>query len=305
MNGLNIEEAMARMDEVTERLLAPMMDGPLGKNPVTLSQSRRMRDVARRAARTAAKHLSDSRFEPCALEVQFGQQDPVIVLHTERGDLPMQGRIDRIDRWNAGDQAWLRIIDYKSGMSELNLTRLYFGLQLQLIIYLAAALEKGACRPAGAFYFKVADPVVGTEERDAEKVDLLRTDELRLSGLFINDREVLDAMSPDIEHTIQLSLKTDGTVRSTARMVDESGFRLLIEHALTAATRIANAIIQGKTEVAPVRMSGYCSCDLCEWRALCQQDPRLGGMPKTLPSIQQSDVLEEIAAERMAGEGEG
>jgi len=300
MNGLNIEEAMARMDEVTERLLAPMMDGPLGQNPVTLSHSRRMREVARRAARTAAKHLSDSRFEPCALEVKFGEREPVIVLHTEGGEMPMQGRIDRIDRWNAGDRTWLRIIDYKSGMSELNLTRLYFGLQLQLIIYLAVALERDACRPAGAFYFKVADPVVSTEERDADKVDMMRSDELRLSGLFINNREVLDAMSPDIEHTVQLTLKTDGTVSSNVRMVDESGFQLLIAHALDAATRIADGIQQGKTEVDPVRMSGYCSCDRCDWRALCQQDPRLGGMPRTLPSIRQSDVLAEILAERTA-----
>lgn len=298
MNGLNIEEAMARMDDVTERLLAPMMDGPLGKNPVTLSHSRRMREVARRAARTAAKHLTDSRFEPCALEVKFGAQDPVIVLHTQSGDLPMQGRIDRIDRWNAGDHAWLRIIDYKSGMSELNLTKLYFGLQLQLIIYLAAALEKDACRPAGAFYFKMQDPMIDTEERNAEKVEQERTDELRLSGLFINNREVLDAMSPDIEHTVQLKLKNDGTVSSNVRMMDESGFRLLIEHALSAAARIAEAIGQGKTEVAPVRMSGYCSCELCDWRALCQQDPRLGGMPRTLPSIRQNDVLDEILAGR-------
>ena len=70
--------------------------------------------------------------------------------------------------------------------------------------------------------------------------------------------------------------------------------------AIAAATRIADGIRQGKTEVAPVRMSGYCSCDLCDWRALCQQDPRMGGMPKALPSIRQDEVLEEILAERMS-----
>ena len=297
MNGLNIEEAMARMDDITERLLAPMMDGPLGQNPVTLSHSRRMREVARRAARTAAKHLTDSRFEPCALEVQFGEEDPAIVLHTGSGDVPLQGRIDRIDRWNAGDKAWLRIIDYKSGLSELNLTKLYFGLQLQLIIYLAVALERGACRPAGAFYFKVIDPMIQTEERDAAKVDLERTKELRLSGLFINNREVLDAMSPDIEQTVQLTLKPDGTVKQSTRMMDENGFKLLITHAVNAATRIAEGIRQGKTEIAPVAFGSASSCEYCDWRALCQKDPRLGGMPRTLPSIKQDEVLERIAAE--------
>ena len=298
MNGLNIEEAMARMDDITERLLAPMMDGPLGQNPVTLSHSKKMREVARRAARTAAKHLSGSKFTPCALEVHFGEQDPVITLHTSEGELPMQGRIDRIDRWNDEDKAWLRIIDYKSGMSELHLTRLYFGLQLQLIIYLAAALQMGACRPAGAFYFKVADPVISTEERDPAAVDSLRTNELRLSGLFINDANVLHAMAPDIEHTVKLTLNKDGLPKANARMMDEDGFRLLIEHALRAATQMAEGIQQGKTDVSPVSMTGFCSCDRCDWRALCQRDPRLGGMPRVLPSIQQADVLERISEDR-------
>jgi len=193
-------------------------------------------------------------------------------------------------------------VDYKSGMGELNLTKLYFGLQLQLIIYLAAALEMGACRPAGAFYFKVADPVLETEERNADLVEMMRTDELRLSGLFIDDMEVLTAMSPDIEHTVHLTMTGKKAVRANAKMLDEDGFRLLIEHAMAAAARIAEGIRQGKTEIAPVKMSGYCSCDLCEHKVLCQKDARLGGMPRTLPKIEQKNVLDEIRAE--LGEGE-
>lgn len=297
MNDLTVEAAMSRMDDVTERLLAPMMDGPLAKNPVALSRGRKLRETARRAARTAAKHLSGSRFEPCALEVRFGEEEPVVALRTSVGDLPVQGRIDRVDRWNDGDRAWLRIIDYKSGMSELNLSRLYFGLQLQLIVYLEAALRMGAYRPAGAFYFKVADPMISTEERDPNVVDALKTDELRLSGLFIDDTNVLHAMAPDIEHTVRLSLKADGTPKFNVKMLDEDGFRLLIEHAMRAAAQLAEGILRGKTDVAPVRMTGYCSCDRCGWRALCQQDPRLGGMPRMLPAVQQADVLKRIVEE--------
>jgi len=291
---------------VMEQAAAPLIEAwrksPLGESARGAAIARRIARTARRAGRSILSQFEESHFVPMQYEMVFGKNGaaPITLELADGTFIYLQGRIDRIDRWNAGDRTWLRIIDYKSGMSELNLTRLYFGLQLQLIIYLAVALERDACRPAGAFYFKVADPVVSTEERDADKVDMMRSDELRLSGLFINNREVLDAMSPDIEHTVQLTLKTDGTVSSNVRMVDESGFQLLIAHALDAATRIADGIQQGKTEVDPVRMSGYCSCDRCDWRALCQQDPRLGGMPRTLPSIRQSDVLAEILAERTA-----
>ena len=290
--GMSAEEAVERMDAVAERLLAPMMDGPLGDNPVMLAHSRRMRMIARRAARTATRQLSQSGFEPFALEVKFGEYAPAVVLHTSSGDVPVQGRIDRIDRWNDQDETWLRVIDYKSGMSELNLSRLYFGLQLQLIIYLAAALGRGENHPAGAFYFKVADPVVESESRDPDVVEGERVKELRLSGLYINDQAVLKAMSPGVDKIVNLTLKSDGTPQSSASMLDEDGFALLIRYAIEAAARMTDEIAAGKTGIDPKKMSGFCSCDKCDWKNICQQDPLLGGMPRTLtPVVKQKEVL--------------
>ena len=301
--GLSAEEAVARMDAVSERLLAPMMDGPLSDNPVMLACSRRMRNVARRAARMVTKHLADSRFAPCALEVRFDELAPAVVLHTDLGDVPLKGRIDRIDAWNDGDETWLRVIDYKSGQSELNLSRLYFGLQLQLIIYLAVALGREDSRPAGAFYFKVADPLVDSESRDPDVIEGERAKELRLSGLYIDDQAVLSAMSPGVEGIVNLRLKTDGTPMSSPAMLDEDGFGLLIRHALKAAERITQGILSGKTAIAPKMMTGFTACDRCDWRALCQQDPLLGGMPEPLtPSIAQKDVLERIREQMMEEE---
>lgn len=307
VGGLSAEEAVERMDAVSERLLAPMMDGPLGDNPVMLAHSRRMRMVARRAARTVTRHLSQSQFEPCALEVKFGEYAPAIVLHTTSGDVPVQGRIDRIDQWTDEDETWLRVIDYKSGLSDMNLSRLYFGLQLQLIIYLAAALGQSDSHPAGAFYFKVADPLVEDESRDPEVIEGERVRELRLSGLYIDDKAVLDAMSPGVDKIVNLRLKNDGTPWGSASMLDEDGFALLIRYAISAAEQMAGEIIEGKTGIDPKKMSGFCSCDHCDWRVICQQDPLLGGMPRALkPAVSQKDVLglirERFEAEKEQGE---
>ncbi|MBR4727680.1 MAG: PD-(D/E)XK nuclease family protein, partial [Clostridia bacterium] len=247
--GLSAEEAISRMDDVSERLLAPMMDGPLSDNPVMLAYSRRMRAVARRAARTVTKHLSGSRFTPCALEVRFDEYAPAVTLHTGLGDVPLKGRIDRIDEWRDEDETWLRVIDYKSGQSELNLSRLYFGLQLQLIVYLAVALGRGDARPAGAFYFKVADPIVESESRDPDVIEGERMRELRLSGLYIDDQAVLSAMSPGVENIVSLRLKQDGSPAASPAMVNEDGFDLLIRHALKAAASLAEGILAGKTAI--------------------------------------------------------
>jgi len=293
--GLSAEEAVARMDDVSERLLAPLMDGPLSDNPVMLAHSRRMRAVARRAARTVTRHLAGSHFEPCALEVRFDEFAPAVVLHTDLGDVPLKGRIDRIDAWRDSDETWLRVIDYKSGQSDLNLSRLYFGLQLQLIVYLAVALGREDAHPAGAFYFKVADPVVESESRDPDVVEGERARELRLSGLYIDDQAVLSAMSPGVEGIVNLRLKTDGMPASSASMMDEDGFGLLIRHALKAAETLTRGILAGRTAIEPKKMTGFNACEYCDWRAVCQQDPLLGGMPRPLaPAVAQKDVLDRI-----------
>ena len=49
------------------------------------------------------------------------------------------GTIDRIDEWDEG--GYLRVIDYKSAKKEIDPTRLFYGLQLQLMLYLQAAAQ--------------------------------------------------------------------------------------------------------------------------------------------------------------------
>ena len=64
----------------------------------------------------------------------------------------VRGRIDRIDRYDSGDGEYLRVIDYKSGTKTLDPARIHMGMQLQLLLYLEAALhEHGGALPAGAF----------------------------------------------------------------------------------------------------------------------------------------------------------
>lgn len=136
-----LESSMDQMDSVTEQLLGELMDGPLGDDPILRARGKRLRGIARRAARTAARHLAGSQFEPLAFELDFGQGRE-LVLRTHRGDVPVEGRIDRIDQWQDGAHRYLRVIDYKSGNNQIDLVKLYWGLQLQLIVYLAAALKQ-------------------------------------------------------------------------------------------------------------------------------------------------------------------
>ena len=51
------------------------------------------------------------------------------------------GKIDRIDICETEDQIYVKVMDYKTGSKAFDVVALYHGLQLQLMIYMDAAVE--------------------------------------------------------------------------------------------------------------------------------------------------------------------
>ena len=83
----------------------------------------------------------------------------------------LRGRIDRIDTYQNEDKVYVKIIDYKSGNTSFQFLNIYHGLQLQLVVYMNAAVElmekrypKKEVVPAGIFYYHVNDPMVETDQ---------------------------------------------------------------------------------------------------------------------------------------------
>ena len=56
--------------------------------------------------------------------------------------LLLRGRIDRVDEAREGDHLYLRIIDYKSSDQSLSLEKVYYGLSLQMLVYLQVVLSQ-------------------------------------------------------------------------------------------------------------------------------------------------------------------
>lgn len=64
-----------------------------------------------------------------------------MTLPVEEGlELSLRGRIDRVDFAEEDGSLYVKVIDYKSGSTKLDLGKVYYGLQLQLVLYLEAAM---------------------------------------------------------------------------------------------------------------------------------------------------------------------
>src|SRR5699024_7999292 len=161
----------------------------------------RTRRILRRTVWALQEQLKKGEFSPEGFEVSIGG-----------------GRIDRLDILEEEDKVYVKIIDYKTGNTSFDLLALYHGLQLQLMIYLDAALtaEKKKhpdkeVEPAGIFYYNIKDPMLLENiEADIQEVDQKILKELKMNGLLQADKEVAEKLDHTLT-SIPASFNKDGS----------------------------------------------------------------------------------------------
>ena len=304
LNAIGIPTAQARMDLISDQLLDLMArQGPLGDSAVALAERRRLKATARTCAEVLTEHMHGSRFVPADLETSFGRDDgPArLVVDASSGRCVLEGRIDRIDDWAEG--GYLRVIDYKRGGKPLNLDAVYYGLSLQLPVYLAAAMKRRGELSAGVYYFNLDEGILALQTTDKNAVEKQRRSAFRMSGLAVDDPAVLAAQSPSFPEVLNVRVTQSGALYKGALATDQKGFDALTGHALEMAGRHLDAIRGGEVAVAPADYRAGTPCAYCDWRSVCLFDPRLdAGCVRRFAPVRADEVMTRLALGDDAGQ---
>ena len=227
----------------------------------------RMKRMLERTVWALATQLSAGDFEPAAYEFRF-----------------KNGKIDRIDTCEDGDKVYVKVMDYKTGSRAFDVVALYHGLQLQLMVYMDAALGEQERRhpgmeavPAGVFYYRLSDPVVDKGEEDTEAAVLK---ELKPDGLINLQDEVLEHLDRRREGeslAVPIKYNKNGSLSKTSKAVPEEEFRLMMGHALKKIETAHQEILMGETVAAPYRRGTESGCDYCGYRHVCGFDLKVPG----------------------------
>jgi len=267
------EETCERiMDETAAPLIKKWRRSPLGESERGAAIARRIVRTAHRAAKNIARQLSTSRFVPLRFEMVFGRDGaaPVILELADGSHVYLQGRIDRIDVLD-GETKHIRVIDYKSGVKKFDPTMAYYGIQLQLILYLAAAMENTPdAQAAGFFYCRIADPTVKTESRIKEEVEKQIAKKLALAGVSLSDVEILRAQDERFAAMITRDGKPSALYKSS--MTDRAGMDAMIAFARVKAQELACGVYGGVIEDYPAAYGVYLACSTCDYAAICGFD---------------------------------
>jgi len=271
----DVDEATCRrlMDEATAPLIAKWRMSPLGESERGAAIARRITKTAHRAAKNIAGQFAGSRFAPMRFEMVFGRNGaaPIILELADGSHVYLQGRIDRIDVLD-GEPKHIRVVDYKSGTKKFDPTMAYYGIQLQLLLYLAAAMENTPdAQAAGFFYCRIADPTVKSESRVKEEIERQIAKKLSLAGVSLCDVEILRAQ--DERHAGMITRDGKPSALYRASMTDQAGMDAMVTFARGKAAELAGGVYGGVIEDAPAAHGAYLACAHCDYAAVCGFDP--------------------------------
>ena len=249
---------------------------------------------------------------------QFDTVDSEVSFRMDKEKQTYIGRVDRIDTMETEENIYVKIVDYKTGKKDLSLSDLYYGLQLQLMVYLRAAVDKQTRRsrkmviPAGVLYYHIEDPFV-TSRLDFEEKRTYLLNELLMRGLVNEEDPVLPSLDATLageEGTLAASAKSlvvpvgtkkDGMLKKNASTITTENFKELIDFTERKLQEIGVQIGAGETSVHPYQKADSmksCACDYCNYHGICGFDAKLAGnsyrkiWPKT-----NDDVFAEIRRE--------
>lgn len=251
----------------------------------------RMRRILLRSVWALHEQVKAGRFVPSNFEVSFSaveNLDAVNIALSEQEKLRLKGRIDRIDVYEAEDRIYVKVIDYKSGNTSFDLVALYYGLQLQLVVYLNAALElEGRLHPgkpvvpAGIFYYRMKDPLLeGSHEQAPEEIQEAILKNLRLDGIVNQDPEVVERLDTGFEKAsriIPVGRKADGSLTAASSAASEEQLRALSGFVQEKLGSLGREILDGSIGVRPYRRKKESACDYCAFADLCGFDAKLPG----------------------------
>ena len=299
--SLSREELHAQIVSFLEEYEEKAFGGMQTKTPRFVYLVSRIADSAQIVALHIAEELSQSGFRPEDFELEIGSSVGELVIPLpEGGAAHVDGKIDRVDLMEKDGVRYLRVLDYKTGKKEFRLSDLVYGLNMQMLIYLAALCENGKKRygdfqPAGVLYMPANRPSVPAERStDAKAIESASSRQLRMDGLILDSPDVIASMdSQGKGKYIPVTLK-DGVPDRRDHVVSPKELEAVLGYLKHSVAEMASELRRGNVPALPLSGTRVDACGWCPYRAVC-------GHEKDDPVRDMEDRSREAAVAELEG----
>ncbi len=307
---VTVEEQKQWAEDAVEQSIEAYEHDVLHKSERDEYHIQRMKRLMCRSVWAVTKQLEKGVFQPESYELEYGEnQDLECTRYTlsEGQQMILRGKIDRVDTYQESTHAggedrnpdiYMKIVDYKTGNKEISLSELYYGLQLQLFVYLQAAMESKQIQvsdhqkviPAGVMYYRVDDPLVELSDKERSGIQEEAKKKLVEKGILeslvpegiLNDSAAVVRMF-DAEFTSKSEVipvrwdEKSGGIKASKHAMSTRDFEEVLTFTRSKITEIGNKIVQGNIEVTPYQEDKKTGCEYCKFGEICGFDSKIPG----------------------------
>lgn len=272
----------------------------------------RMCRILKRTVLTLQSQLKKGAFVPDKYEISFNFMENLESINVALSDgekMRLKGRIDRIDTAEDEEHVYVKVIDYKSGNRQFDIAALYYGLQLQLVVYMNAAMELEAKShpgkqivPAALLYYHVDDPTVESAvELSDEEINEQILAKLRMNGVVNGEPDIverLDKYMQDKSDVIPVEKKKDGSFSSRSGVMSSEEFQVISDYVNYKIRDIGREILDGKVSVNPYQKGSENACTYCAYKRVCGFDNSIAGYElRELEAVDKNEAFEKMKEE--------
>ena len=273
-------------DEELSEIINKIIDEKLeqAKNYIFTSTAKyralvaRLKRIIKKALKYILETIVQSRFTVLGTELEFGEKGkykPIRLTLDDGKKIEIIGKIDRIDTAQGEDGKYLRIIDYKSSVKNIDLNEVYAGLQIQLLTYLDAACREEDLMPAGILYFSMLEQIIKADRRmEQEEIEEKIRANFRMKGLILADVKVVKLHDKNLEkgasNLVPAYIDKEGNLsdKKTSGVTAEQ-FQDLQKYMYTVIKQISKEILGGNIDLKPFYKDKKTPCKYCDYKSIC------------------------------------
>ena len=238
----------------------------------------RLKRIIVKSLKYIIQSLVQSEFEIEGTEVEFsenGKYKPILLQLEDGRTIEITGKIDRIDIAKDENKNYVRIIDYKSSVKNIDLNDVYAGLQLQLITYLDAVCELEDFLPAGILYFNLLEQIINSDKKiSEEEIEEKIRNNFKMKGLILADVKVAKMHDKNLDKGMSKIIpayidKTGTLSPKKSSIATQEEFVKLQKYINKTIKEIAKEIFEGNIELKPYYKNKKTPCDYCAYKSMC------------------------------------
>ena len=271
----------------------------------------RMYRILKRTIRTLKEQLRAGVFVPSAFELSFSRveaPDTINIALSAEERMKLKGRIDRVDTYEDEDHVYVKVIDYKSGSHKFDLAAVYYGLQLQLVVYMKVAAKLEQSRhpdkevvPAALLYYHVSDPMIMVDkELTEEELNREIKKQLRMTGIVSAREQVISLLDRDFTDkslVIPVERKKDGSLSDRSAVLEQQDYELISDFVSHKIRSFGRRILSGDIEINPCQQGNKDACAFCSFSQICEFEKAEGYRKRILAGGEEEELLQRMREE--------